>query len=187
MVKFALSSALAGLCALWAGSATADPFWPGFYTVIGYSGLKPNYKSVANVSPPSYLDGVEADAGWRFNRYYSVEAGYNYDVASTHDKGNDFNATVQSGAIDGIGYLPFGGNSPLALFGDVGAAVFFVNNQSPLITHGNHTRFGGRAGGGLQYQFDDDLGVRLSGRYEWSGDSYMRSAEVFTVGLVWQR
>jgi len=52
---------------------------------------------------------------------------------------------------------------------------------------GNETRFGGRAGGGVLYQIDDNLGVRLSGRYEWTGLADMRSAAIFGVGVVWQR
>ena len=51
----------------------------------------------------------------------------------------------------------------------------------------NANHFGARAGGGLQYQFDENLGLRLGGRYDWTDLPNLRSATVFTVGLVWQR
>ena len=52
---------------------------------------------------------------------------------------------------------------------------------------GHANKFGGRAGGGLQYQFDENLGLRVGGRYDWANLPNMKTAATFTVGLVWQR
>ena len=164
--------------------AQAGSFTPGLYTVINYSGAYPDYRSIKGA--PSFLDGVEADLGWRFNRFYSVEASYSYFTGSNNPASNNLSTTLQTGSIDALGYLPFGHSSPLALYADIGATEFFASAQTPgSQAHENH--FGARGGGGLQYQFDEDLGLRIGGRYEWANLPHMKSAEVVAIGLVWQR
>ncbi|MGB8363529.1 MAG: outer membrane protein [Rhizomicrobium sp.] len=169
------------------GAAHADIFTTGLYTVINYAAVVPTYKAVSGVSTPSYLDGVEADVGWRFNRYYSVEASYDYSTGNTGSGSATFDQTLQSASLDALGYLPFGLDSAWALYGDVGGAAFFAHAQTPLASGNDESRFGARAGGGLQYQFSDDIGLRIGGRYEWTGLPTLKSAEIFAVGLVWQR
>lgn len=186
-MRFRIAAAICAACMLGAGAAQADSiFTTGFYTVINYSGAYPDFKKVAGVVTPSYMDGVEGDVGWRFNRFYSVEASYSYFAGSQRSGGTSFNNTLQDGSIDALGYLPFGYGSPWALYGDVGGTAYFESNGTTISsTHSN--RFGGRVGGGLQYQFSDDLGLRAGGRYEWANLPNLKSAEVFAIGLVWQR
>ena len=182
-------SIIAVACAVLGGTcaAHADTFTTGLYTVINYAAAVPNYKAVSGVSTPSYLDGVEADIGWRFNRYYSVEASYDYNTGSTRSGGTTFDDTLQSASLEALGYLPFGLDSAWALYGDVGGSAFFAHAETPSANRSGETRFGARAGGGLQYQFSDDMGLRVGGRYEWTGLPTLKSAEMFAVGLVWQR
>jgi hypothetical protein len=177
--------ALAG-CMIVAGAARADIFTHGFYTVINYSGAYPDFKKTNTFENPSYLDGVEANLGWRFNRFYSVEASYSYYQGSKNPTGAHFTTELQTASIDALGYLPFGPGSEWALYGDVGGTGYFLNESTPLA--GMHSdSFAGRAGGGVQFQFNEDLGLRVGGRYEWANLETMRSVQVFTVGLVWQR
>lgn len=186
-MKLAVRTTLAVLTLVAGSAAHADIFHPGLYTVINYSAAYPDYKSIANVYTPSSLDGVEADLGWRFNRYYSVEASYSYFTGSKDSHGTAFTDTLQTASLDGLGYLPLGRSSAWALYGDVGATAYFASATTAKASEGHENRFGGRAGGGLQYQIDDDLGVRVSGRYEWADLTNMRAAEVVAIGLVWQR
>lgn len=175
-----------GLALGLAGPAFADGFTNGLYTVIGYDGTIPHFQSIPGLTTPSYLDGVDANIGWRFNPFYSLEASYTYATGSS--QGGALSTSLQSAGLNGLGYLPFGRGSSWALFGEAGAVVSFARAESATFrVGGDATRFGGQAGGGLQYQFDDNLGLRLSGRYVWTGISDVKSAEVFTVGLVWQR
>lgn len=184
-VRAAAAVLTAFLCC--AASARADDiFTTGFYTNIGYTGLDPDFTNVRSAYTPSYLDGVEADGGWRFNRYYSVEASYSYYTGARNSGDTSFHYTLQTVSADGLGYLPLGYESPWALFGDVGGTAYFESYGTVAGT-GHQDRFGARAGGGLQYQFTLDLGVRLEGRYDWADLSNIRSAKVFTVGLVWQQ
>jgi hypothetical protein len=182
-MKLRLAAAILIVSSL-GSAAEADSFTPGFYTVLNYSGAYPDYKKVSGAS--SFLDGVEADAGWRFNRFYSVEASYSYFTGSNNGTGTSPTTTLQTGSIDALGYLPFGWASPWALYGDVGATGYFASVSSPTFEQ-HEDSFGARAGGGLQYQFDQDLGLRVGGRYDWADLPHMRSAEVFSIGLVWQR
>ncbi len=184
-MRIRCAAAILALCA--AGSAEADPYIPGMYTVINYSGALPDFKKISGVSLPSQLDGVEADIGWRFNRFYSVEASYSYFTGQKTGNGQSVTAQLQDGSLDALGYLPLGWGSPWALYGDVGGTYYFANAHTATASSGNESNFGARAGGGLQYMIDEDLGVRLSGRYEWADLTHMRSAEVYTIGLVWQR
>ena len=185
--RVAASVLATGLAAgtVFAGAAQAQGLFNGLYTNIGYSGAYPDFKKTANVHTPSYLDGVEADVGWRFNRFYSMEASYSYFTGSANPKGGQtFDNTLQEGSIDALGYLPLGPWRDWSLYADVGGTWYF-SSSSGLGGHADH--FGGRAGGGLQYQFDENLGLRAGGRYEWANLPNMKSAAVFTVGLVWQR
>ena len=176
---------LAG-CTIVAGAAQADIFTPGLYTVINYSGAYPDFKKTTTFETPSFLDGVEADLGWRFNRFYSIEASYSYFTGSKRPAGQAFTTQLQTASIDALGYLPFGPGSEWALYGDIGGTAYFLNESTPLAGMHNND-FGGRAGGGLQFQLNEDLGLRVGGRYEWANIKTMRSVEVFSVGLVWQR
>jgi opacity protein-like surface antigen len=181
-----LAAVLAFLMLPLAAPAYAEAFTDGLYTVIGYDGTIPHYASIPYVSTPSYLDGLEVNVGWRFNPFYSVETSYTYATGSS--MGGDLSTTLQSGAINALGYLPFGRDSSWALFGEAGAVLSFAHAQSNTVdVSGNKSGFGGQAGGGLQYQFDDNIGLRLSGRYVWTGISEQKSAEIFSLGLVWQR
>jgi hypothetical protein len=185
-MKIRWAAAIMALCA--AGSAQADPYIPGLYTVINYSAAFPDFGKITGVSLPSELDGVEADIGWRFNRFYSVEASYSYFVGQKTGNGQSLTVDLQDGSLDALGYLPLGWGSPWALYGDVGGTYYFASSHtvSASLT-GNSSSFGARAGGGLQYMIDEDLGVRLSGRYDWANITHLKSAEVVTIGLVWQR
>ena len=184
-IRVAAMALAAGLTL--AGAARADDiFTTGLYTVIGYSGAYPDFKHVAGVNTPSYLDGVEADIGWRFNRFYSVEASYSYFTGSTNPADGSFSNTLQDGSIDALGYLPLGSWRDWALYSDIGGTWFF-ESASNGTGEGHADRIGARVGGGLQYQFEDDLGIRAGGRYEWANLPNMKSAAVFSVGLVWQR
>ena len=167
------------------GAAQAQSTFNGLYTVIGYSGAFPDFKHGAGVHTSSYLDGVEADVGWRFNRFYTMEASYSYFTGSNDTPGGpSFNNTLQDASIDALGYLPLGPWRDWSLYADVGATWYFESNNG---FGGNSNNFGGRAGGGIQYQFDENLGLRAGGRYDWADLPNMKSAAVFTVGLVWQR
>jgi len=169
------------------GALADDPYIPGLYTVINYSGAFPSYKKVPTISFPSELDGVEADIGWRFNRFYSVEASYSYFEGQKNANGQSLTSELQDGSIDALGYLPFGYSSPWALYADVGGTYYFASAHTVTLSTGNESTFGARVGGGLQYMIDEDLGVRLSGRYDWADLTHVRAATVFAVGLVWQR
>jgi len=184
-MKFA--GAVLGLGLVAAGTAAADPYFPGLYTVINYSGAFPDYRGLKNVSKPSMLDGVEADIGWRFNRFYSMEGSYSYFTGQKTAGGQSLTIELQDLSIDALGYLPFGYSSSWALYADLGGTYYFANVHTATVSTGNDTKFGARVGGGLQYMIDEDLGVRLSGRYDWADLTHMHSVEVFTVGLVWQR
>lgn len=179
-------AAAASVSLLLTATAQAEIFTPGLYTVLNYLGDAPDFKKIPGVEVPSYLDGAEVDAGWRFNRFYSVEASYAYDTGSKNLTGDTFRINVQTAAVDAMGYLPMG-RSAWSLFGEAGVAATFSSTQADFPHRDSQTSFGGRAGGGLVYQFDDHLGVRIAGRYEWTGLSYMKSAAVGTFGLVWQR
>src|SRR5580693_6936168 len=88
-MKVVCATAMLAACAIAAGGADADPYIPGFYTVINYSGAFPDYRKIQGVSLPSELDGVEVDMGWRFNRFYSVEASYSYFNGQKNGNGLD--------------------------------------------------------------------------------------------------
>lgn len=170
-----------------AESARAEPFIPGLYTVINYSAAFPDFRNLPHTPLPSLLDGVEADIGWRFNRFYSVEASYSFFTGQRNSGATSLTTTLQDGSVDALGYLPFGRESPFALYGDIGATYYFASANTATASTGNQSKLGARAGGGLQYMISDDLGVRLSGRYDWADLSHMREAKVVTIGLVWQR
>lgn len=68
----------------------------------------------------------------------------------------------------------------------MGATEFF-ESATTASASGHANSFGGRAGGGVQYQFDQDLGLRVGGRYELANLTNMKTTAVFAVGLVWQR
>jgi Outer membrane protein beta-barrel domain len=181
--RIAAASLAAGIA--FAGSAHAQGVYNGFYTVINYTGAFPDFKRVTGISTPSYLDGVEANVGWRFNRFYTMEASYDYYSGSTHSPGGpSFNTTLQQGSLDALGYLPLGYWRSWSLYGDIGGTFYALSSNG---LGGSNDRWGGRAGGGVQFQIDDDLGVRLGGRYEWMNMRVLKSTEVFSVGLVWQR
>lgn len=184
-VKIAVAIAAAMLGA--SSAAQAAPFDSGLYAVIDYAGVIPKWSAIKGISTPSYLDGVEADIGWRFNPFYSVELSYDYNTGSTTSHDVDFDATLQAISLDGMGYLPLGRNSHWALYADAGGSLFIANGGTPTMHSGDETRLGGRVGGGLLYQFSDDLGVRASGRYEFTDVPNIKSAEIFSVGLVWQQ
>src|SRR5271163_2606903 len=97
-MKYRVAAAIVAGCLAASAGARADPiFTTGFYTVIGYSGAYPDFKQELHVNTPSYMDGVEADVGWRFNRYYSVEASYSYFTGSTQPPGGTtFSNTLQT-------------------------------------------------------------------------------------------
>jgi opacity protein-like surface antigen len=187
-MKIVCAAAILAASAIAAGSADADPYIPGFYTVINYSGAFPDYRKIQGVSLPSELDGVEVDIGWRFNRFYSVEASYSYFNGQKTGNSQSLTATLQDGSIDALGYLPLGWSSPWALYADVGGTYYFASAHTGTASvGGNESTFGARAGGGLQYMIDEDLGVRIGGRYDWTDLSHLKAAEVFAFGLVWQR
>jgi hypothetical protein len=186
-MKVLCTAAVLLSCAIAAGGANADPYIPGLYTVINYSAAFPDYRKIPDISLPSELDGVEADIGWRFNRFYSVEASYSYFTGQRTGNGQSITTTLQDGSLDALGYLPLGWSSPWALYDDISGTYYFASANTATTSFSNESKFGARAGGGLQYMIDEDLGVRLSGRYDWADLSHMRSAEVFTIGLVWQR
>jgi hypothetical protein len=189
-MKYRVAAAIAVAGILAAGAARADStFTNGLYTVINYSGAYPDFEKNLKFNTPSYMDGVEADVGWRFNRFYSLEASYSYFTGSNHPKGGPSTTnTLQTASIDALGYLPLGRATSWALYADVGATEYFEDvTGTGLAKSPNADRFGGRAGGGVQYQFDEDLGLRVGGRYEFASLPEMKSAVVFAVGLVWQR
>lgn len=185
-IRAAVAAALAASLCCAASARADDIFTTGLYTDLGYTGADPDFKKIANVYTPSFMDGVEADMGWRFNRFYSVEASYSYYTGAKNFVGTSFHNTLQTASIDGLGYLPLGYESQWALFGDAGGTAYFESYGTVAGT-AHQTRFGARAGGGVQYQFTVDLGVRVEGRYDWADLSNMRSAKVFTIGLVWQQ
>lgn len=185
-MKHRIAAAVLAVGTVLAGGAQAQDMFNGLYTVIGYSGAYPDFKKVTGVHTSSYLDGVEADVGWRFNRFYSIEASYSYFTGSTSPSSQSFNNTLQDGSIDALGWLPLGPWRDWSLYADVGGTWYF-ENASTAFNSGHADRFGGRAGGGIQYQFDENLGLRAGGRYDWANLPNMKSATVFTVGLVWQR
>jgi opacity protein-like surface antigen len=185
-MKRHVAAAMLAAGTVFAGAAQAQSVFNGLYTDIGYSGAYPDFKHGAGTHTPSYLDGVEADVGWRFNRFYSIEASYSYFTGSSNTAGGpSFDNTLQDGAIDALGYLPLGPWRDWSLYADVGAAWYFEGSTG--FGGVNADRFGGRAGGGIQYQFDENLGLRAGGRYDWADLPNMKSAAVFTVGLIWQR
>jgi opacity protein-like surface antigen len=188
-MKLRVAALALASCTVIAGAAHADNFIPGLYTVINYSGAYPDFKNNVPLgfSSPSFLDGVEADIGWRFNRFYSMEASYSYFTGSKNSPGStSFTTQLQTASIDALGYLPFGPRSEWALYADVGGTGYFLNQSTPIVgVHSN--RFGGRAGGGVQFQFNEDLGLRVGARYEFANLPAMKSATVFAIGLVWQR
>jgi len=184
-MKRRVAAAVLAAGTVFAGAAEAQGIFNGLYTVIGYSGAYPDFKHGAGLHTPSYLDGVEADVGWRFNRFYSMEASYSYFTGSSNSAGGpSFNNTLQDGSIDALGYLPLGPWRSWSLYGDVGGTWYF---SSAAGLGGHADRFGGRAGGGIQYQFDENLGLRAGGRWDWANLPQMKSAAVLTIGLVWQR
>jgi len=186
-MKRRVAAAVLAAGTVFAGAAQAQGLFNGLYTDIGYSGAYPDFKRNPHVNTPSYLDGVEADVGWRFNRFYSVEASYSYFSGSKNPAGGQsFTNTLQEGSIDALGFLPLGPWRDWALYADVGGTWFF-ESVSSASSNGHANDFGGRAGGGIQYQFDENLGLRAGGRYEWANLPNMKSAAVFTVGLIWQR
>jgi len=185
-MKRHVAAAILAAGTVFAGAAQAQDMFNGLYTNIGYSGAYPDFKRIAHVYTPSYLDGVEADVGWRFNRFYSVEASYSYFTGSTKPSGGSFTNTLQEGSIDALGWLPLGPWRNWSLYADVGGTWFFENADNG-VGEDHADRFGARAGGGMQWQFDENLGLRAGGRYEWANLPNMKSAAVFTVGLVWQR
>ena len=82
-MKFRVAGVCLALLVAATISARADDiFTNGLYTVINYSGAYADFKKLPGVLTPSFLDGVEGDVGWRFNRFYSVEGSYSYYTGS---------------------------------------------------------------------------------------------------------
>lgn len=120
MKAFALAAAIAVVFMTNPGQAQTRPdeFASGAYTVVSSNAWAPVYSNDVRSFAPSLLGGFDVEEGWRFNRYYAVEAGYALATGSSQY----IRLTVQAVSLDALGYLPFGYHRKFALFGDVGVS-----------------------------------------------------------------
>lgn len=166
-----------------AAQAAGDPFQPGFYLSGGSEVWVPTYRYGLSAIAPNVLYGGEIDAGWRFNRYYSVEAGYSAAAGSA-----TVAATVQALSIDAYGYLPLGRGSHFALFGTAGVSELrgtAIGTGYGYYVISTSYAFGGRFGAGAQFQFNQNWGLRAGARYQFADFSSASGALVTSVQVVW--
>jgi opacity protein-like surface antigen len=183
MKQLFIGVALAAAMSSCAVAASTDPYESGFYLATGNESWVPAYKNDLSSYAPKYLYGGDIQGGWRFNRYYSIEAGYAIATNSATVR-----ATVQAVSIDAYGYLPLGRASHFALFATAGASELWgtasVTGYGYSVSATSNA-FGGRVGGGLQYQINRHFGFRISSRYEFANFAGVKGAGVGAVSFVW--
>jgi hypothetical protein len=162
-------------------AANAADFQPGLYNTVGYEALWPTYKNGVGALAPSMLNGFDVGAGWRFNRYYTVEGSYGYATGTS----SFLELSAQTISLDGMGYLPFGKGSGFALLSDVGVSDVF-GHATTAFGRGDSSAFGPHIGAGAQIQFSDTIGLRGIVKYQWANFDLLDGATVGTVDLIWR-
>lgn len=141
--------------------------------------------------------------GSRLNENFGVEVGVSGSRKLKGSWARTINGTNSNGKfsikntniyVDGMGYLPMCDN--VELIGSLGLGwlisktdySFNVNNRNGFVsglTRGTSTKTGLRAGAGIQYKFDDNVGARLMARIQQGNDEIKTNAQV-GLGLFYQ-
>ena len=116
--------------------------------------------------------------GMRFHDNFALEAYYKRS-AEAKKSGNPFGIpmttklTLQSFGIDAVIHSPrLGYDNRVEFIGSVGVAYYELKakiNVPGYSESGKDDHFGGRIGAGLQYYINNNLALRLMGRYNYTG------------------
>lgn len=138
----------------------------------------------------SYLS-FTAVAGMRLNKYFGIELFFQQSEEkkkATHDYGDfwvGFETKFNAYGIDFIGYAPFSQNAELLAalgFGNYNFDVNMANTTMAGIEQFSTT--GIRFGAGFQYYLNDNLALRVMGRYVRMTDDYiLKNMIEASVGL----
>jgi OmpA-OmpF porin, OOP family len=138
--------------------------------------------------------GYKVFAGYQFNRYFSLEAGYfdlgKFNFAATTLPAGTLNGSlkVRGVNLDLVGYIPLG--ESFSLFGRVGAnyaltkdnfygtGAVTVNNPNPSKRETNL-----KLGVGMQYMVNDSWAVRLEGERYHVNDAVSSRGDIDLVSL----
>lgn len=183
---------LAGAALLMAGSASAAELNP--YVGLDYVYSKAHFKSgtlsgfSTNNLKKNYNSGA-INLGVRPDQYFSLEA---FFQQSDSQKGHRYDDTALSGrnhvksefyayGLDAYGYMPIGCNG-FNLLGTVGLANYNFKIKSDRNSV-DKQRIGYRAGLGAQYDINENLAVRVVGRYSYINSRYLDDLKEVTAGI----
>lgn len=181
-------------------SSRSETFSPIFFAgaEIAASRVKPNHASKEIVEDTYNFFGF--NAGVRLNRYFSVSAFFQQsdttefttgDITGTFESSLDFSAWGAEAAfyIPASRYADFfvtagGGYYSAKLEEEVRAASSGINIE---ISKSKDSFFGMRAGGGVEFKFNDSLSVLASGRYVFFNENKetvrLKNIAEFSLGV----
>lgn len=155
--------------------------------------------STTSISNDDRDTGFKIFGGYQFNRFFALEGGY-FDLgkfgftATTVPAGTlNGNIKLTGGNLDAVGILPI--TKMFSAFARVGVTyaeakdsfagtgLVNVTNPSPSKSDANY-----KAGLGLQYAFNDSLGMRLEAERYRINDAVGNRGDIdlFSVGLVYR-
>ena len=148
------------------------------------------------------FDGLNIHVGNRFHKNFGMELGYfrtkeesqSFDISAlTATPGDVANTKVrlQGFTLDGMGYLPLDKEEKFELIGTAGVSWTKADIKFsgivlgvPVALSDDSSEFGFRAGGGAQFNFTNNVGVRGLARYQSADyDDTADRAWVYSVGL----
>ncbi|MGC9954491.1 MAG: outer membrane beta-barrel protein [Rhizomicrobium sp.] len=173
-----------------ATNAYADNYVTGVYIGGDFTQAEVNYKSpiIEGLVGPQTPNGMSVDVGWRFSKYYTVEASY-FSVNGDRNSPTGTTSVQAEGIfLDGMGYLPIA-HSDVSIISDVGLG--WVNGKdaassATTIFTASEDRFAGRIGAGVQWQASEEFGVRVLVRYQYMSFTVSKSAIMENLGFVFQ-
>jgi opacity protein-like surface antigen len=114
-----------------------------------------------------------AGVGFRFNKHYAIEAGYEGVFLQ--------GIAINGGYVDAYGYLPLGRRSSVLLFATAGASYVdsvYINGRGY-----SASAFGVRGGGGIEWKMSDTWAVRAAVRYQTTVIDAVTVTAGFTLRL----
>lgn len=174
---------LAGVACLMSFGASAQEFRP--YVGLDYAYSDANTKKEYHFKN-DYNSGI-VNAGVDMGNYTSLEAFFQQSGERKSNVGdqrikNKFHAY----GLDLYGYLPVPQcNEKFSLLGSLGLANYNMEAKYRADVRGkiDKDRVGYRAGIGAQYNFTENWGARVMGRYTYIGSKAMKDLKEVTAGI----
>ena len=175
---------LAGVACLFSFGASAEEFRP--YVGMDYIFSNANIKKEYDMKKD--YNSLAVNAGVKMGEFVSLEAFFQQSgerkkhISDTVSSKTKFHAY----GLDMYGYMPIPRcDDTFNLLGSIGLANYNIETKYEGAARGkiDKDRMGYRAGIGMQYNFTENLGARVMGRYTYLGGKALKDLKEVTAGI----